>query len=478
MSEDQTLFHIVYVAGVQEVGEPVREVDGPLRLEFTPASLRRLISTLKPQAIEALLLLIEHGFRPGKPIAVDGFSVNWLIDMGMTNSRAGEAVKQLLSLGYVNKYRIDGQVTGRQIGALAANLYGVETEYDGVPRTDGRPRRPDPADVADHPENRDNEIPDTASMPVDIPVSDFSGNGTSRHPGSQDAGQSGSASSQVSPVSDFSGNGDSAPSSSSVGEEVLLHANADNQDFAWLGSYLRQPSLVAALRGQREASVLALSRAVGDFEMTAAPLVRALGVEVEGRPASRSVACLIVEAICGEVDVRPLLDRINVHNRRIEDDHVVSIAFVAGLITALSADVKVPGGWFGRIVNRREFLVNRAAGQVLTAMDSVLLGDVAHNPVQSRPVQQSADDLATLVRAAIGTPWLDGPVDFAQLLRNRGRQVVLRSQWEVRSPEEKERLLAHDRHLHETGADVITYQSFLEGARWDVVNETLVPPPG
>jgi hypothetical protein len=129
----EMLFRLLWDGGYQPVGGVLESGPGQAILQFTPQTVRRLNEVLSRGAIDALMLVIEHAYRPGQPTVVDGWSARWLREHGMLKTTAEKAVVELERKGYIRSERPRGVRT--PIGATKVGVVpgGILQDVEDVP---------------------------------------------------------------------------------------------------------------------------------------------------------------------------------------------------------------------------------------------------------------------------------------------------------------------------------------------------------
>lgn len=451
----EVLFRVMYDAGLQSVGEPLRPGTGRLRLELSPTQMIRLSQELSPAGIRALMLVLEHGYRPGRRIEIVGWGGPWLREHGMRKYESEKAAAELRDKGYIRPERLPGSShLGRQLGVVPSGIVEVVDDVPGVPRTDGRPRSK-PRHLSATPVSRNPGTLGTAGgQPVDSHVSGTSGNDAPLDPGTQDHKIE---IPQVSDVSRTSGNGSSTPpsSSSSSDEDQFFLDTSQGQPLARhdLTRFLSQPAVRGPLGQHWEMAVALIARLFQAHHERCADLVEWLGDGTDAQPATR-LAQIVVDLI-----TVPTLERPNVAHMQqtflrsrsvafrdtTADDFIAT--FVLTAVTALDSTRPIEswGGWFGAGLKRNSQFVGKTLASFLA-----LLNDLVRDPdaivsgaltpsghtmtgTSAEPVPSSAAAPTTyglgdpayvdrLRAAAAGTIWED-EIMFAKLLGNPTRQT-------------------------------------------------------
>lgn len=460
----EPLFRVMYHAADQNTGEPTRLGSGRLRIETTPTQMIRLQQSLSGAAIQALMFVIEHGYKPGQRIEIVGWGGQWLRDHGMRKYESEKAAAELRDKGYIRTERSSPNTPlGRQVGIVPSGHIEEVEDTLGVPRVAGGPK---PSRNHALKAVRDTFGPPVSRVPgsgvaavdesvdtaVDGALSRIAGERSSRIPGNRDDEDVFSQVSAPFPKNESALS--TAPTSSGRTEEGLFFSPGQGQALtrADLARFCSQPALMAALTQQWEISVALVAREFAPHATRCAELVGWLGDGADGEPETR-LAQIVVDLLLtpsierGEVTraQEAFLRSRGVKFRQTTPDDFIAV-FVVTMISALDSARPIDswGGWFGGGLKRDSHF----QGKVLAATMAVLNRLLEHPegiPVAELGASTSAeampatmygkDDPSYVERlriAAKGTNWED-EVSFDQLLRNPTRQAVVLARYARRT---------------------------------------------
>lgn len=460
----EPLFRVMYHGANQNTGEPTALGTGRLRIETTPTQMIRLQQVLSPGAIHALMLIIEHGFKPGQRIEIHGWGGQWLRDHGMRKYQAEKAAAELRDKGYIRTERAQANSPlGRQVGIVPSGHIEEVEDVPGVPRVPGgpKPRRSRAlAPVREHfgpPVSRisgDREAGGGQPVedPVDSALSRTSREGASRNPGNRDDEN---VFPQVrAPFPHIESASSTAPTSSSSSEEDLFFLAGSSQALTRhdLARFCAQPELIDMLSSRWEIAVALVARTFAPHGTRCAELVEWLGDGTDAQPATR-LAQIVVDLLRTHPNDRPrvahaqetLLRSRGVKFRQSNPDDFIAV-FVTAMVSSLDSTRPIDrwGGWFGGAFKREEHFQGKALAEVADLLNR-LLDDPDSVPLEVTPARGSLSAGGTtyeqgdpsyterLRTAAEGTVWED-EISFEKLLRNPAAQARILAQHAARRP--------------------------------------------
>lgn len=450
----ETLFNVMAHAMAQRTGEPTAPGTNALRIEMTPTQMIRLTQALSGPAIHALMLVIKHGYQPGKRIEILGWGGPWLREHGMRKYHAEKAAAELRDKGYIRVEREHaGSILGRQVGIVPNGyIYEVEDEA-GVER---QPSGPKPK----HGPGRrtfgatGSRVPGTGGQPTasavgdagDGTVSRVSGDRASRNPGTRDAENVFSQVSGGFPVTGSSLS--TAPSSSEI--EDLIFCPGAGQALARrdLARFLSQPALGDVLSDQWEVAVALVAREFVTHATRCAELVEWLAEAPDAQPHTR-LAQMVVdlvrtpeeELVATARSVETFLRSRGVKFRPAPPEEFLAV-YVTTIVSALDSARPIDswGGWFGGGFKRESHFQGKVLAATMAVFNRLLehpegvpVAELAAQPVGAgqgapsgaAPTTYDKDDpdyVERLRAAAVGTNWED-EVSFEMLLRNATAQA-------------------------------------------------------
>lgn len=451
----EPLFRVMYDAGLQSVGEPMRMGTGRLRIEIAPVQLVRLLQELSSRAVIALMLVLDECYRPGKRIEVEGWSARWLIERGMARTTAEKAARELTEKGYIRSERFPGSTSplGKKLGVVPGGLVEDVEDLPGIPRTDGRP----PArlkGVAGGTQGagpaEDRNEPVNVERVVENPVSEVHRNG-----GSPDRreGNPEDVFPQVSAVAAVGRNGlSTAPSSSGRSEEGLFFSLGQGGTLTRpdLTRFFAQAVLVEAVASKWEVVVALVAREFASNATRCAELVGWLGDGEDAQPETRLAQIVVdliktypVDRFAVAASQEAFLRSRGVKFRQTTPDDFLA-AFVVTIVAALDSARPIDswGGWFGAGLKRNEQFQGKVLAATLAVFRRLLESpdDLLPSP-GTQPANTAGETTYTaedpsyaerLRAAAQGTIWED-PISFEKLLHNPGQQARVLMAHERRS---------------------------------------------
>lgn len=452
-SKPEPLFRVMFEAGLQAVGEPMRMGTSRLRIEISPTQMIRLNEELSSAGVHALMLVLEHGYRPGKRIEIEGWGGPWLRDHGMRKYAAEKAAAELRDKGYIRSEQMPGgNQLGRKLGVVPSGFVEEVEDVPGVPRTDGRPSKRalrDAVNLGDVPASGDpRNGPTAVDEVVDEAVSRPSGNESSRIPGNLDDK---TVFPQVTTVSRPSGNElSTAPSSSGSSVEDLFFLPGPGQALTRtdLTRFFAQPALVSAISDHWEIAVALVARGFGPHTTRCSELVRWLGDGDDAQPDTRLAQIVIdllrtsrLERFEAASAQEAFLRSRGVTFKQTSPDDFIAM-FVTTMVSALDSGspIKSWPGWFGAGLKRPEQFQAKVLTGTLDVFRKLLTDPLANanegSPLanENEPTTYEAGDPSYVDRlraAAQGTSWED-ETSFATLLRNHHQQARLLLEYERR----------------------------------------------
>lgn len=446
VDEDQrqphVLFRVMQEIAEQRVGEPTRQGSRRLRIEITPTQMIRLTEELSPQAIHALMLVLEHGYQQGQRTEIVGWGGAWLREHGMKKYQSEKAAAELRAKGYIEVGKVNGNVLGRQLGVVPSGVIASGVPDEPLePRRDGRPRAPKETapDGGRSTRFTVSRTPGTGERPtleaVDNSSSGGSGNRASRIPADRDDER---VFPQVSASSRGSGNGSPAASSSRGSEEGLFFLPGPGQTLTRLDltRFFAQPLLGEAVGGRWEIVVALLARVFKAQSARCAELVEWLGDGVDAHPETR-LAQIVVDMAKTTGSGRGkaasaqtgFLRTRGVKTCPVDPDQFIA-GFVVTTIAALDSAKAIEswGGWYGAGFGRAEHFQGKVLAAALGIFAQALRDpDALLDPGSDGAAETTygADDpdyVQRLRTAVEGTVWEDEQ-SFETLLRNPGQQA-------------------------------------------------------
>lgn len=423
----ERLFHVLWDGGYQPIGAPFEPGEGGALLQGRPMQFFRLLDVLETRSVKALMLIMHECYRPGQRIEIPGWSAQWLKDRGFSAYDARLAASELGpenkgGKGYIRVEKINGQVTGKQMGIVVNGLAVEVDDPIGEERRDGRPRAVR-AISANGPQN-----------PVDNPVRRFSTNENTRIAETQ---QTGPSFAQVTPVGAISTIGSSSPSSRDREEDRIFFSDKPKGKFPF-AKYLTQPALSMALVQRRGEVLTALSAGLTPFSTQAKSLLEFFD-ESSDDSSVAYIVTLFVDTLAGEApdwaqrssEIRSHLRAHNINISKTLTGADLCGAYAIALVTALSAgEVKTWGGWMSSMVSKQNVYDSPAITAVTSVVDDLLADrpfrpTTGESPASTKRWLTAADFsdsyLAELRAAAARTSWVDDDIMFEKLLNNPRR---------------------------------------------------------